>query len=451
MKLSFIKNLLLVALIVPIVSCRSNQEAAHLQQSHFVKVEGTNFTIDGQPYYYIGTNFWYGAYLGADADYGNRERLIRELDHLRKLGIKNLRVAASSEESDFILPLDPPFQYKNGDYNETLMQGLDFLLAEMGKRDMRAILMLNNYWDWTGGMSQYVSWVTGEPVVDPTKDENSTWDDAIKFASRFYELEEAQDRYRKYIRMITDRENTFTNKLYKDDPTIMTWELANEPRPLKGGNDAENVRIFADWVHETAKLIHAQAPNHLVTTGSEGSKGTLNSLDFALQVHQSEFIDYTTFHLWPKNWGWYKADKPETIERTKKNTAAYIAEHIELSEKLNKPGILEEFGFVRDGEEASPESTVAARDEFYDYTFGLVRDHIKQGDAISGLNFWGWGGEGHAQQPDFMWKVGDTNYTADPYSEAQGLNSIFDTDTSTLFIISNYARELQEMSKKTRN
>ncbi len=130
------------------------QAPAAMLNSTFVKTEGTHFTLRGQPYYYIGANFWYDAYLGAEADYGGRERLTRELDRLHDLGVDNLRIAASSEESVFSKPLSPPFQYKHGTYNDTLFRGLDFLLVEMGKRDMKAVLFLNNYWDWTGGMAQ---------------------------------------------------------------------------------------------------------------------------------------------------------------------------------------------------------------------------------------------------------------------------------------------------------
>ncbi len=99
----------------------------------FVKVKDTNFVIKQKSYYYVGTNFWYGAYLGANADYGDRSRLVKELDQLQKLGVKNLRIAAASEESNFAYPLSPPFQYKDGSYNKKLLNGLDFLLTEMRK------------------------------------------------------------------------------------------------------------------------------------------------------------------------------------------------------------------------------------------------------------------------------------------------------------------------------
>ena len=46
-------------------------------QSDFVKVVDGHFVKDGKPYYYVGTNFWYGAILGSEGSGGNRERLCR--------------------------------------------------------------------------------------------------------------------------------------------------------------------------------------------------------------------------------------------------------------------------------------------------------------------------------------------------------------------------------------
>ncbi|KQS36795.1 hypothetical protein [Pedobacter sp. Leaf194] len=413
-------------------------------QKHFVQVKDKNFIIEKKIYHFVGTNFWYGAYIAANADYGNRPRLIRELNHLQKLGVKNLRVVAASEESDYGLPLSPPFQYKNGKYNETLLQGLDFLLAEMHKRDMRAILILNNYWDWSGGMGQYVSWTTGQSVIDPSTKKTDTWDDAMKFSATFYTNVKAQEIYRKYIKMITNRVNIYTKKAYRDETAIMAWELANEPRPSGAGNMVEKMKIFAKWIDETAKYIHNQAPNQLVTTGSEGSKGTLNSLDNTLQAHNSEYIDYMTFHMWPKNWGWYQADKPEMLASAKANTAKYIDEHIELANKLNKPTVLEEFGFVRDRERFSADSSTNERDSYYRFVLDFMKNRIRDKKPIGGLNFWGWGGEGRGKQKDYMWKAGDNSFTGDPFGEAQGLNSIFNTDKSTLSIISRYAQEIDK-------
>ena len=64
-----------------------------LSAQKFVGIKDGHFVRDGKPYYYVGTNLWYGAILGSEGQGGNRERLCRELDTLKAIGIDNLRIA----------------------------------------------------------------------------------------------------------------------------------------------------------------------------------------------------------------------------------------------------------------------------------------------------------------------------------------------------------------------
>ncbi len=64
---------------------------------------------------------WYAAYLGADAEYGNRARLGRELDRLVELGIDNVRILGSSELSPLKNSITPAFRTQSEDYSETLL------------------------------------------------------------------------------------------------------------------------------------------------------------------------------------------------------------------------------------------------------------------------------------------------------------------------------------------
>ena len=84
----------------------------------FVRREGTRFTIGGATYRFAGANMWYAAYLGADAPYGNRDRLRRELDRLRDLGVTNIRVLASSEQSPLRGAISPSFRDSGTTYSE---------------------------------------------------------------------------------------------------------------------------------------------------------------------------------------------------------------------------------------------------------------------------------------------------------------------------------------------
>lgn len=101
-------------------------------KSDFVQVKDGHFVRDGKPYYYVGTNFWYGAILGSEGQGGNRERLCRELDKMKEMGIDNLRILVGSDGKRGVkTKVEPTLQEAPGVYNDTILAGLDYLLMEM--------------------------------------------------------------------------------------------------------------------------------------------------------------------------------------------------------------------------------------------------------------------------------------------------------------------------------
>src|ERR1700744_1253763 len=122
----------------------------------FVRADNGHFKSAGHDYYYIGSNFWYGAMLGAKD--GNRARLVKELDLLKANGVNNLRILVGADGPARASKVQPSLQTASGVYNKNLLLGLDFLLSEMQRRGMKAILYLTNSWEWSGGYSQYLEW-----------------------------------------------------------------------------------------------------------------------------------------------------------------------------------------------------------------------------------------------------------------------------------------------------
>ena len=410
---------------------------------NFVSVDGGRFTIDGAPYRFVGSNMWYGAYLGAKAPFGDRARLGRELDTLASLGVTNLRVLGGSELSPLRNSLDPAFHAAKPPYNEALLGGLDFLLAEMANRDMRAVIYVGNFWEWSGGFATYLYWTNGGQYID-MNDPAHPWPQFADFSARFYASKLAVALYREYVAALVTHTNTITGRPYRDDPAIMAWQLANEPRP--GGSQAfatSNMPLFHAWISDTAKLIKSLDAHHLVSTGNEGLKGCLESDECVIKAHNVPEVDYVTCHIWPLNWSWIDAkDLPGTYARGETLADDYLTQHIAAATTLNKPLVVEEFGLPRDdGYQAGSPTTF--RDRFYSMIYRRVLESTKAGGPVAGSNFWAWGGSGRAQHPDYHARKGDTSYVGDPPHEPQGWNSVFDNDATTLEIIRAHAAALK--------
>ena len=416
------------------------------QQQEFITVNGTQFIKEGKPYYFLGTNVWYGANLAMEGESGDRERLIKELDLLHSLGVTNLRILGASEQTQYFNTVKPAMQTALGEYDENVLGGLDFLLAEMGKRDMTAVVYLNNYWVWSGGMAQYVAWCENETMPNPFLDEYD-WHTFMLYSGRFYTHEQANQAYRDYIEMLINRKNTVNGKLYKDDPVIMAWQLSNEPRPNPGEERDQHINRFIEWVDETAGYIKSLDPNHLVSTGNEGLKGSLESEPCYLDAHRSEHIDYLTFHLWILNWSWYDPQRPgETYPDAQKKALDYIDQHIKYAETMGKPVTFEEFGIPRDQHSYSPEASTIWRDRYLKTVFDKIYAGIDSGSPLAGSNFWAWGGYGKARDPenDPYWQEGD-DFTGDPPQEPQGRNSVFAGDSTTLQILKSHSQKLESI------
>jgi len=222
----------------------------------------------------------------------------------------------------------------------------------------------------------------------------------------------------------------------------MAWELANEPRPGRDEESLEFVDYYYKWFDETAAYIHSLDPNHLVTTGNEGLAGSIWNEEVYLKSHESKNIDYITMHLWIKNWRWFDAAKiDETYDSAEVKAVNYINKHFDYARRLGKPITLEEFGIPRDNEMRKEGSPTTARDKYLKKIFGIVSDSAVAGAPIAGTNHWAWGGEGRAVSEDAIWRSGDP-VTVDPPQEEQGLNSVFDTDVSTLEIFKKHADDM---------
>lgn len=427
------KQFLLLTVLLFLLGACAPKPAEH----SFIKVNADGqFVRDGKPYYFVGTNFWYGAILGSEGEGGNRERLHKELDFLKSIGINNLRVLVGADgENGIKTRVEPSLQVAPGVYNDTILAGLDYFMNELRERDMTAVLYLNNSWEWSGGYSVYLQWSGHGDAVVPAVD---GWPAYMEYVKQFPQSDSAKALFANHVNYIVSRTNRYNQIKYVDDPTIMSWQIGNEPRAFSD----ENKEPFARWMADVAAQIKSLDPNHMVSSGSEGSWGCEMDMNLFEKIHADPNINYLNIHIWPYNWSWVKADSlKELLPRAKENTKKYIDDHMVIARKYSKPIVLEEFGFPRDGFSFSKEAPTTARDEYYRYVFDLIRQDRESGGLFAGCNFWAWGGFAGQNPGHVFWEKGD-DYTGDPAQEPQGLNSVFATD-STIEIIKAENRKLQ--------
>ena len=395
----------------------------------FISVRDGMFWDGDREYRYVGTNFWYGAILASEGRGGDRARLKKELDLMQKTGIDNVRVLVGGDGREGQAShIEPVLQTAPGVYNDTILRGLDYLMAEFEQRGMKAILYFNNAWEWSGGYGTYLEWVTGHPAPIPSID---GWPEYMSFVSDFVMNDEAVKLSSDHIRNIVTRRNTVTGQLYKDSPSLMAWEIANEPRCFV--SDSVHKARLVDFIDSQSRLIKSLDPNHLVTTGSEGKHGCEQDISLFTRIHTLPCIDYACVHIWPYNWNWIK-EKKDSINQL---TLYYIEEAYNAMHPAGRPVVLEEFGYPRDGMRFEAGSPTTERDAYFSYVFSIIRDSGK----IAGCNFWGWGGLADVRH--VVWQRWD-DYVGDPAQEEQGLNSVFAKDRSTLHVIRTFSRELRK-------
>ncbi len=431
------KKLLSALIALALGTTQGNAQTSHTASNdNFISVSGGQFVRNGKPYYYIGANFWYGAILASEGTGGNRRRLKQELDSLKAIGVDNLRILVGSDGKRGVpTKVEPTLQTAPREYNDTILAGLDYLLAEMRKRDMVAVLYLNNSWEWSGGYGQYLEWAGHGKAPVPAKDGYPAFMD---FVSQFPKSPKAKQLFAGYVRDIISRTNRYTGIRYADDPTIMSWQIGNEPRAFS----TDGKEAFAEWMEEAAALIDSLAPRQLVSTGSEGQHGCEEDMALFERIHACPHVDYMNIHIWPYNWGWAPQDKlTDNLKHAKEATKEYIDNHLDIARKYGKPLVLEEFGYPRDGFRFTKDAATTARDSYYEYIFSLVEGNARNGGLLAGCNFWGWGGTASLPVGHDYWQPGD-DYTGDPAQEAQGLNSVFSTDTTTTNLIRMANRKL---------
>jgi mannan endo-1,4-beta-mannosidase len=333
----------------------------------FVTVNGTDFQINGKPFYFAGANNYYLFYKPLS-------NLVEVLDDAQNLGLTVIRTWGFCDGS-----YSYSFQTAPGVYSEARFQWFDRIIKEASDRNLKLIVPLVNNWDDFGGMCQYVKWCGLPDAAQCDADEPWPFERPTEVHDMFYTDICTKNLYKQYVAYFLNRVNTLTGVAYKDDPTIFAWELANEPRCR---SDTTTATLNA-WIGEMSAYVKSIDPNHLATPGGDGGyKDKLSDPTWSWWYHGNEGQDFIENHQWPDvDFATFR-HYPEPGKFDDVDINLWIQQHVEDSHNLiGKPVVMEEFG--------SQSNKAADFTNYYSQletrgangdTFWLLADHLKPGD-----------------------------------------------------------------------
>ena len=289
----------------------------------FVQRHGPNLTLAGKPFRFAGTNNYYLMY---------KSRYMVD-DVLQTAATNGFTVVRTWGWLETVQE-GVSFQYLNGSqpaYNDgaTGLQHLDYVIAKAGQLGLKLVIPFTNNWGDFGGMDAYVGWA-GDSYHDS-----------------FYTDPVIKQWYKNWISHLLNHVNTITGVAYKDDPTVMTWELANEPRCVGSGTFPRSANCttatITNWAAEMSAYIKSLDQKQLVSSGSEGFLCHPGSTDDVrdcssgvdeLAISKLPTIDVMSYHLYPDAW-----------KKTLPWATVWIQDHIKLAQQIGKPSMLGEYGW----------------------------------------------------------------------------------------------------------
>ena len=309
----------------------------------------TDFVVGGRPFRYVGWNE-YELFTRVDTTTTHVDETIdgqvipvgttltwqyqidKEMLEAQKHHLTVLRTWAFDENNEA-----QAFQNPIGTYNENTFKKLDYIVDSAKRHGIRVILTLANYWGDYGGINAYTSQL------------------GLQSKLQFFTNAVAKAEYDAYVAHLVNRVNTVNGAAYKNDPTVFSWELMNEPRDSCSDDpnycDASG-HTLANWVTQEAAYIHQLDKNHMVDAGFEGHglvqtpsgpfqwAGTQEGQGNDPYVAQAvKGVDFLSFHPYPNEW-WMQ---PFTYAQTKD----LITGLVKMGVAYKRPVVMGEWGVTR--------------------------------------------------------------------------------------------------------
>ncbi len=323
--------------LVLLAGCSADQHPAQIFShytgtgSGFVTRHERQFYLDGRPFFFHGTNLYEIGLLSGASEQDVNQTLKQVADR----GLKVIRIwgFCNGGWNGTIAT-----QWSPGNFNWDGIRRMDYVLAKAADYGLKVIFVLVNYEPEYGGMQWWV-----DQVLGPGKDREL-----------FYTDVRVRDAYKEYAKFWIHHQNSVNGRIYRDDPTIMAWELANEPHTRDNYERDRGIKpgkLSHDWLWDLSEFVDKEAPKQLIATGEEGYRtegwseryqwinNGLKGSDYVSNLY-IPWIDFATLHAYPDQWEIPYSDRRWILDH-------YITDRFKLANDAKKPFVIEEIGFRR--------------------------------------------------------------------------------------------------------
>lgn len=343
-----------------------------------------------------GMEMWYAPLLGSgDKKACNKKRLAAELDSLRALGVNTVSVLAGAQFTP--MPTDTVNLTKGKlasmSTDAHILRGLGYVLGELARRQMTAIVVLVRHWDDASQAAQH------------------------------------EERYVENLALLT---NPVTHQPLLSDPTIRFWQMSDAPM-LKQQTE---VLSYVEWATSQAQQMRNRGFKQPLSVAYMPSSPQPDATEQTLQNLMSrDCIDNVALSLNPLALGWLTPGELYSgLGKVYLRATDLLQTALRTAKAYDKTFYLTDCAYPRLAMFTRPGTNTEPRDNFFSFLFSTYAD-LTENEASSpflGLVVKGWGGL--VRPTDDQWKV-PYDFTAEYPDEAKGRYSVFTNDGATLKVL----------------
>ena len=359
-------------------------------------VHTKSYAEPSKPVY--GMQMWYAPLLGSnDKRAGNKKRLKQELDSLKALGVNTISVLAGTS---FV---SEPIDTTNLTYgrlvclqeDESLLKGLDYVLNELRKRNMGAVVSITKQWN---------------------------------------DANVSDERCKDFVQTLAKRKNSYSKIAYSTDNTIVAWQICDVPNVSR----MDSLQNYILWCAKQAQLLKQSGMTQPVTIVYKPIVSCEAEDERLFQsVMGEKNFDMVSVSFNPQQLGWVVVgDLYNALGKVYNKVSNLLQTYVRIAQGIDKPFVLTDCAYPRTAMFTRPATNTDSRDSF----FSFLKDEVNlntQGDYsyLKGIMFNGWGG--NARPTKDVW-IKPYDFTSEYPDEQKGSYAIFDNDESTLRLLRSF-------------